>query len=164
MRRGNYRAENLVFGYCAINNRRHGCARRLGVQVFRHMKTGKVQGRIGKIWRTHFYNCERPRPELKPDPKCRFRPIGRFLAAFVGSIVPVGVILIKTGVTTMLDEGPPQATVTFWTCVCIGGVLWIGSVVGVARTKKESMWAYFIAGIHPPAWGLLAIQLIQSYN
>lgn len=152
-----------MFWYCAINNSRHSCARRPGVQVFRHMKTGKVQGQVG-VWREYFYNRECPRPEWKPNPHCRFGPIGRFLAAFVGSIVPVGVILITTGVTTKLDEGSLQVGVTFGASVVISVVLWIGSVWGVARTRKGSMWDYFIAGIHPPAWGLLVIQAIQSYN
>jgi len=128
------------------------------------MRIDGAQGQIGRGWRKYFYDGECDPPEWHPHPFRRFKPIGRFLAAFVGSTVPVGVILITTGVTKKLDEGSLLIGWTFWVTFAICGVVWVGSVGMIAATEQKRMWQYFVAGIHPPAWAVLVIQMIQSYN
>lgn len=156
--------ENLLVGSCAINNRRHGCARRLGAQVLRHMKSGGAQDQIGKIWREYFYDRKCAPPEWRPHPHCRFKPVGRFVSTLMGSMVAVGAILVGTGVTTRLDEESIRIGWTFWVILVTGGLLWFIAVLTIAATEQKRMLHYVVAGIRPPAAVVLVIQLIQSYT
>lgn len=128
------------------------------------MQNGAAKVPIAEIWRNYFYNHERDPPEWSPHPHCRFRPVGRFLAVFVGSIVPMGVMLLRTGVAKRLDEGSLQIGWTFWVIVVVAAVAWIIAVGLIAATEQKRMWRYCVAGVHPPAWGVLVFQMFQSYT
>ena len=128
------------------------------------MKNDRSRGQIGKIWCKYICDLDCPEPEWVPHPHRRYKAIGRFLSTFVGSIVAVGVILVRMGVTTELDEGALLMGATFWVTTVIGGVLWIASVLLIAGTEQKLMRYYFFAGMHPPAWCGLVILMIQGYT
>ena len=146
-------AENLLAWSCATNRSRHGRATRPAVQVSHGMKHDRVQGQIGKVWSKYIYDCDCPEPRWQPHPHRRYKLVGRLLSAFAGSIVAVGVILLRLGVTTKIDEGSLLIGATFWVTAVVGGVLWIASVLAIADTQQKQMMYYFVAGMHPPAWG-----------
>lgn len=127
-------AENLLVRFSATTRRRHGRANWHGLQPFRNMQSNGAQGRVGKFWRERVYDRTCGFPEWQPHPHCRFKPIGRFLFAFMGSIVPVGMIVLASGVTTRLDRGSLLLGSTFWVGFVVAGVGWIVAVLAIMDT------------------------------
>ena len=81
------------------------------------------------------------------------KPVGRFLFAFMGSIVPVGMILLASGVTARLDRGSLLLGPTFWGGLVVAGVGWIVAVLAITDTEHKRLYRYAIAGFQPPAFG-----------
>ena len=58
----------------------------------------------------------------------------------MGSIVPMRMIWLASGVTTKLVEGSHLVSATIWVALAVSGVRWIVAVLAISDTEHKRLY------------------------
>ena len=104
-----------------------------------------------RFWKRWVYDSTHAPVEWKNDPHEVFKPIGRFALVLFGSLVPMVMILVRSGVLHRLDEGSDQIGWVFGVTAFGFVIAWLMGVVFGTVAKEESFVKYILVGSVPPA-------------
>lgn len=124
----------------------------------------RLINRLRAFWTAWIHDGSQRPIEWKTHPHEVFRPVARYTGAFLGSIVPTGLVLIRSGVLSRLDEGSLQLGWLFWTTALVSGVIWLIGVLLAARLEGKSFLHYLLAGSAPPSQLGVVYLSVQYYN
>ena len=86
----------------------------------------------------------------------------RVLLALLGSIVPVGLVMLHSGVMANLDQGAMQVGWVFWTVIVVFCVVWIIAVLAAASSEEKAHLKYIYLGSVAPANLTVVYLLVQN--
>ena len=108
-----------------------------------------MPNKISRLWRKYVYNSRKLPIEWGTHPHCVIRPVSRYSCACLGSIIPVGLILIRSGVLKQLDHGDFDFNWSAWGPLAVATVGWFIGIIVAASSEQRSLLKYIFAGTVP---------------
>ena len=109
---------------------------------------------LNRLWREWVYDSAYKPIEWRTHPHCAFKIVARLVSSFLGSVVPVGLTLIRITQSgalkswldgTMESEGEMAFEIAAVTFI----VVWIIGVINVAASEEKSLRKYIALGALP---------------
>ena len=97
-----------------------------------------------------------------PHPHEAFRLPLRFLFALLGSIVPVGIVLIYSDVLGNLEKGVDRIGLEFIFIGALFATAWLISVIVATSSEEKSIVKHIFLGASGPANLALLLRILQD--
>ena len=117
---------------------------------------------VSRLWKEWVYDSMHLPIKWKTHPHRVFKCGARIVLALLGSIVPVGLVLIQSNVLTKLDDGAMKVGWVFWTTVIVFCAVWLGAILGAAASEEKTHMKYMFLGSVAPANLTILYLLIQN--
>ena len=113
-----------------------------------------------EFWRRWVHDPRHLPVDWTNHPHLAFKVVARLGFVSIGSTVPVGLILIQSGVLDRLDEGSAQVGLVFWATGIVFLASWLGWVVVCTALEEKALWKHlFIGSLGPGNTALVALLL-----
>ena len=117
---------------------------------------------IREFWKLWMYDATRLPINWTPHPHEAFRFPLRFLFVVLGSVVPVGIILIYSDVLVNLERGISQIGIEFIVVGIVFVAVWLISVIFAANSEEKSIVKHIFLGASGPANFALTLRIVQE--
>lgn len=120
---------------------------------------------LDEFWKGWVFDYEKVPIKLEPHPHDAFRFIARFVAAFLGSIPPFGLILIRLVSLDELDKIDIERKLGdfFWVVVAVFVATWLISVLRATAAKERTFMRYVSKGSITPAYLIVLLVYWESF-
>ena len=118
--------------------------------------------KLRDIWKFWVYDSTHLPISWSQHPHDAFKVSLRFMFAFLGSIVPVGIILVYSGVLGKLNDGIDQIGLEFTVVAIVFFASWLISVIFAANSEEKSIVKHIFIGSIGPANIALILKLMQQ--
>lgn len=119
-------------------------------------------GQLRDWWRQWVFDPTQPPVGWTTHPHDAFKVLARAGCAFLGSIVPVGLTFLRSGLPRQLDNGTAELGWLFWGVVVVLVAIWLISVIAATASEEKSLVKYIFAGTVGSANLTLVLLVIQS--
>lgn len=124
----------------------------------------RLINRLQAFWPDWIHAGSQRPTERKTRPHEAFRPVAWYTGAFLGSLAPTGLVLMRCGGLARLDRGPLQFSWPFWTTALVAGVIWLIGVLIAARLEEDPFLHDESAGSAPPSQLGVVYLGVQDYD
>ena len=124
----------------------------------------RLINRLQAFWTDWIHDGSQRPIERKIHPHEVLRPGARYTGAFLGAIVPTGLVWIRSGGLARLDNGPLQLGWLFWTMALVSGVIWLIGVLIAARLEEDPFLHDASASSAPPSQLGVVYLGVQYYD
>lgn len=116
---------------------------------------------MSQLWRTWVYDSTSLPIRWEPHPHSVFKILARIAAGIVGSFIPFGLILIRSGVLSRLDDGTMVVGWMFWIVAAVFVSTWLATIIVAVESEERSLTKYVLLSTAPPANLIVLFYLIQ---
>ena len=102
-------------------------------------------GRLTRFWRRWVFDPTYP-VGWTNHPHCAFKVLSRLGCAFLGSIVPVGLTFLRTGLPGQLDAGTAKVGWLSVVVVVLVLAIWLIIVITATAAEEKSLPKYVFQG------------------
>lgn len=106
---------------------------------------------LTQFWKTWVFDSGQAPIEWKTHPHRAFKVVARFAAAFLGSIAPFSLSLLRSGLPSQLDKGGMQTGWVFGVTVLAIVAIWLVSVIGATISEEKTLMKHVFIGSVAPA-------------
>lgn len=106
--------------------------------------------KIEEIFRSWIYDSTRLPIEWKTHPHDVYKIVARLFFAFVGSVIPFGLIIYYSGILRRIDKGGQEIGFQFYLLCAIFIATWLASILFASGSEEKSIMRYmFLASVGP---------------
>ena len=112
---------------------------------------------LNHLWREWVYDSAHLPIEWETHPHCAYKLIARLVAAILGSLVPVSLILLRillsdvSDVLEQLHKGTMYAWAVLMTVTVVFVASWLIGVILATASEEKSLLKHIALGAFPPS-------------